>query len=162
MSTPFDDITWKLLSKRKNSYKKRKSDCKNSVNDHPPLRSHIRFMIKFSCEESVIITFDDAPPNIKAIWDKAQNVYYDREFYAVRGDLMYNKKTGEPSDYFGSHFLISYDGRMGTGGTSRRSSICLFDEEDIAIPTRKLIKLCCDEEKGVLYGSGGSWPADEN
>ena len=191
MSTPFEDVTWRLRNTWNNQPFTGPSQAAHpdvfvqsayqvtntehypvaqsepilghtfSGNEYqPPLRDRTSFVINIGECESVEVTFLDlAPQNTKAIWADACNVYYDRFFLAIRGDLMYDKKTGLASSAFGSHFIISYDGRMATGGASRQLSIELYGEQDISTPTFELLHRQF-ESTCVMYAKRGSWKAD--
>ena len=184
MSTPFDGITWKLRDASHNSpHPSPLLDPQTSTDshsrqqlvycgsekvyptpeyeNHSPLRSGTKFIICIDDDESVNITFlDNSPQNTQDIWADAQNVYYDREFHAVRGELMYDTKTGLTCGSFGSHFMIHYCGKMETGGSSRRLSIELYSEGDIAKPTFDLLHTPL-AFNGVKYANRGSWKADD-
>lgn len=135
----------------------------------PPLKRNVRFMINIADDESAEVTFlgpvtsvvEPRFDNMRAIWADAQNVYYDREFYAVRGDLLYDLKEGKKSSSFGKHFVISYDGRKATGGSNRQLSIHLFDESSIFTPTLALIQPKPVLPPGTMMRDNGSWKADD-
>ena len=155
MCTPFDNITWKIGKPRLSHSILSGTDAipTSPYPEHkPPLRSYTQFMINISDCGTVKIDFKDAPLNIQNIWQAAQNVYYDEVFSVIRGELMYDRITGEQSNYFGSHFIITYNGKKGTGGSVKHLTFCFNDEDSIAVPTSILAETC---------GKRGSWPADD-
>ena len=182
MSTPFDDITWRLRFtgidrppirplpiatpagavqeniQVNNVLAHDPNPVPHTPEQRAPLRNHSKFQIKIAENMSVEILFEDPTPlNMQTIWARAENVYYDEEFYAVRGDLMYDTNTGLKSHSFGKHFIISYDGRMGTSGSGRQLSVELYNEADVATPTFDL-----NHRRFFISTShGGSWKADD-
>lgn len=96
---------------------------------------------------------------MQEIWADAQNIYYDREFFAVRGELMYDTKTGLTGGSFGSHFMFHYCVEIETGVFSRRLSVALYGEGDIAKPMFDLLHFSL-AFNGVKYANRGSWKAD--
>ena len=169
MATPFDGRTWTLRYEglfgsegygHGHSHSHSGKFATPLVSPFEPLQPHAKFCVDISDKE-VAVRFDkDTPPGIRNIWENACDVYYDKEFMTIRGDLHYNPLTGESGTSLSHHFVITYRGRLGVGGTKRQVHVMLLDAQSAFSPTADLVRTTLGFT-AVLMSHRGSWKADD-
>ena len=169
MSTPFDDVTWRLRYENPLPHYPtheidltKYTEVATSLSSvFYPLKQQTTFGVNVSSDLSASVIFnEDTPENIREIWRYAEGVYYDAEFYTIRGDLHFDSHSGSQGGGHSHHFIITYRGRYGPGGNRRQLFVKIYEDHASFEPTADLVRRQMGLPKYFL-SHRGSWKADD-
>ena len=127
-----------------------------------PLIQYSRFKIDFSGEKPKIV-FTQGGSQYKDVWANPEKIHYDPEYYAIRGSLNFDRKTGKKQG--NTSFIIWYRGIDGEG--KRHLGIRFLGNITDQKPTSILVRsfdyssALDDSHPHILLAHRGSWHADD-
>ena len=130
------------------------------TNDYLPLIDNAFFTIDIATDPDpaypITINFlENVPEDIRETWAAAKDIYYEQEYHTIRGNLDIYSQNGS-KEHFRKHFMLTYKGRSGIMGSTKRLRIDFFDYSSVSTATVDLLletyeSWICDR---------GAWIAD--